>query len=103
MPARTDHPGPVRSRMPDIELDLPCRIAPDLFFAEKPEQIRQARTLCWGCPARDSCLTGALQRGEPWGVWGGELILHGAIIPGKRARGRPRGASIVGGASKLSA
>jgi len=39
---------------------------------------------------RAACLAGALHRGEPWGVWGGELLLRGAIVPTKRARGRPR-------------
>jgi WhiB family transcriptional regulator, redox-sensing transcriptional regulator len=73
---------------------LPCSAAPDLFFAERPEQIRQARALCLQCPARGPCLEGALQRAEPWGVWGGQLILSGAIIPAKRGRGRPRSASI---------
>ena len=32
----------------------------------------------------------ALDRGEPWGVWGGQLFLQGAVIPRKRPRGRPR-------------
>jgi WhiB family transcriptional regulator, redox-sensing transcriptional regulator len=80
----------------------PCTAAPDLFFAERPEEIRQARALCLQCPARGPCLDGALQRAEPWGVWGGQLILNGAIIPGKRARGRPRGASPRRGASTPS-
>jgi WhiB family transcriptional regulator, redox-sensing transcriptional regulator len=79
--------------VPQLHFDAatPCSAAPDLFFAEKPEQILQARALCLQCPARRPCLDGALQRAEPWGVWGGELILRGAIIPTKRARGRPRG------------
>ena len=42
------------------------------------------------CPVRDLCLTGAKQRREPWGVWGGELFLQGVVIPRKRPRGRPR-------------
>ena len=39
---------------------------------------------------RDLCLSGALERREPWGVWGGELFLQGVVIPRKRPRGRPR-------------
>jgi WhiB family transcriptional regulator, redox-sensing transcriptional regulator len=70
--------------------DLPCRQDPDLFFAESPQDVEQAKALCRGCRARIACLTGALGRGEPWGVWGGELLVHGAIIPRKRPRGRPR-------------
>ena len=34
--------------------------------------------------------TGALERREPWGVWGGELFDAGRVIPRKRPRGRPR-------------
>ena len=33
---------------------------------------------------------GALERGEPWGVWGGEILHQGAVIPRKVKRGRPR-------------
>jgi WhiB family redox-sensing transcriptional regulator len=39
---------------------------------------------------RLACLAGALERGEPWGVWGGELLQNGVITAGKRPRGRPR-------------
>ena len=49
---------------------------------------RQA--LCQDCPVQALCLDGALERREPWGVWGGELFLQGVVIPRKRPRGRPR-------------
>ena len=39
---------------------------------------------------RRACLTGALERHEPWGVWGGEIFERGVVIPRKRPRGRPR-------------
>jgi WhiB family redox-sensing transcriptional regulator len=69
---------------------LPCRTDPDLFFAESPQDVRLAQALCARCPVRAACLAGALQRGEPWGVWGGALFLRGAITAEKRPRGRPR-------------
>ncbi|MEP7022773.1 MAG: WhiB family transcriptional regulator [Actinomycetota bacterium] len=69
---------------------LPCSSNPQLFFAEHPDDLQRARALCGSCPSRLACLDGALQRAEPWGVWGGELFLSGAIIPDKRPRGRPR-------------
>jgi len=69
---------------------LPCTDDPDLFFAESPEDVELAKDLCRGCPARIACLTGALERREPWGVWGGELFLRGEVVPRKRPRGRPR-------------
>jgi WhiB family redox-sensing transcriptional regulator len=55
--------------------------------------------MCRGCRARLACLAGALERREPWGVWGGELLMDGAIVPHKRARGRPRKAVVTIGAS----
>jgi WhiB family redox-sensing transcriptional regulator len=73
------------------EADLPCRSAdPELYFAESPSDVEIAKAMCQGCPVRAECLAGALERREPWGVWGGELFLSGAVIPRKRPRGRPR-------------
>jgi WhiB family redox-sensing transcriptional regulator len=69
---------------------LPCTDDPDLFFAESPVDVEFAKALCQGCPARLACLAGAIERREPWGVWGGELFLRGEIVPRKRPRGRPR-------------
>ena len=69
---------------------LPCTDNPDLFFAESPQDVECAKDLCRSCPARLACLAGALERREPWGVWGGELFLRGEIVPRKRPRGRPR-------------
>jgi WhiB family transcriptional regulator, redox-sensing transcriptional regulator len=70
---------------------LPCRTNDaELFFAESPSDVELAKALCQGCPVRAECLAGALERREPWGVWGGELFLSGVVIPRKRPRGRPR-------------
>lgn len=70
--------------------EFPCADDPDLFFAESPDDVELAKSLCGGCQFRASCLAGAIERREPWGVWGGELFLRGEIVPRKRARGRPR-------------
>jgi WhiB family redox-sensing transcriptional regulator len=70
---------------------LPCRVNDsDLWFAESPSDVEFAKALCRDCPVRDLCLNSALDRREPWGVWGGELFLQGVVIPRKRPRGRPR-------------
>jgi len=70
---------------------LPCHVVdPDLFFAESPADVERAKALCLDCPLRPACLDGALERREPWGVWGGELVLQGVVVPRKRPRGRPR-------------
>ncbi len=70
---------------------LPCRSNdPELFFAESPADVELAKALCRTCPVRNECLAGALERREPWGVWGGELLISGAVVARKRPRGRPR-------------
>ena len=75
----------------DARADIPCleRDAA-LWFAESPAEVEFAKTLCAGCPARAACLAGAIDREEPWGVWGGALFVHGVIVASKRPRGRPR-------------
>jgi WhiB family redox-sensing transcriptional regulator len=74
----------------DYRRNVPCADDPELFFAESPGDVERAKALCRECPARAACLAGALKRREPWGVWGGELFLRGAIVRHKRPRGRPR-------------
>jgi WhiB family redox-sensing transcriptional regulator len=73
-----------------LSLDLPCIEEPELFFAESPQDVEQAKAMCRGCRVRLACLAGALERREPWGVWGGELLIRGTIVPRKLPRGRPR-------------
>jgi len=70
---------------------VPCHEAdPDLWFAESPIELELAKALCADCPIRSLCLDEALERQEPWGVWGGEILERGAIVARKRPRGRPR-------------
>jgi WhiB family redox-sensing transcriptional regulator len=70
---------------------LPCHVHPaELWFADTPSGVEEAKSLCRTCPSRAACLTGAQERQEPWGVWGGELFEQGVIVPRKRPRGRPR-------------
>lgn len=75
---------------------LPCRVHdPELWFAERPADVEAAKALCSGCPLIELCLDGAIQRREPWGVWGGQLVLAGVVVPRKRPRGRPRKDSVA--------
>ncbi|MFC5946491.1 WhiB family transcriptional regulator [Micromonospora harpali] len=62
------------------EAAIPCRTDPDLWFAESPEDVEFAKALCGGCPIRQACLARALEREEPWGVWGGELVRGGPHV-----------------------
>jgi hypothetical protein len=78
---------------PEQLTQTPCRTAdPDLWFAERPTQLDVARALCADCPIKQACLEGALERAEPWGVWGGEIVQEGVVLAYKRGRGRPSNA-----------
>jgi WhiB family redox-sensing transcriptional regulator len=70
---------------------IPCRTGdPELWFAEQSAQVEQAKALCRECPLQQGCLAGAIERAEPWGVWGGEVFVAGQVVASKRGRGRPR-------------
>lgn len=60
-----------------------------LFFSEELQDIAKAKQVCARCPVMAECLEGALERREPWGVWGGQLLLNGRVLQSKRRRGRP--------------
>lgn len=61
----------------------------EVFFSEDLYDIARAKHLCGTCPVKARCLDGAIERREPWGVWGGELFLNGRVLAQKRRRGRP--------------
>lgn len=60
-----------------------------VFFSEDLGDIATAKRLCAECPVVGPCLEGALDREEPYGVWGGQLFLNGKMLTVKRRRGRP--------------
>lgn len=62
----------------------------ELWFAESTYEVERAKALCGPCPLRAACLAGAVERAEPWGVWGGEVFIGGLMVATKRGRGRPR-------------
>ena len=61
----------------------------DLFFSEQLDDILRAKAFCRECRVRTACLESAVDRREPWGVWGGELFVNGKVLTTKRRRGRP--------------
>ncbi len=63
--------------------------AADMFFSEDLGDIAAAKRICTDCPVLGPCLQGALERREPWGVWGGQLFMNGRMLTVKRRRGRP--------------
>jgi WhiB family redox-sensing transcriptional regulator len=90
------------SSLPDDEAavaslwSIPCHEGdPELWFADTPAGVEQAKALCLTCPLKVECLAGALDRAEPWGVWGGELLEQGIVVPRKRPRGRPRKSDVA--------
>jgi len=87
-----------RHSRPETEThaELPCRSNPDVFFENSdPISVIEAKTLCRACPVATACLTGALERRESWGVWGGALFEGGQVIPFKRPPGRPQRLAIA--------
>jgi WhiB family redox-sensing transcriptional regulator len=60
-----------------------------LFFSDHVLDIARAKAICAKCALRTSCLEDAIDREEPWGVWGGELLSMGRIVANKRPGGRP--------------
>jgi len=60
-----------------------------LFFSDEVLEIARAKAICSKCPLQSQCLDAALERLEPWGVWGGQLIANGRVVAHKRPRGRP--------------
>jgi hypothetical protein len=102
-PPRDDRPAAGPPRLPavpprttiDVEIDRQARCADPraslthLFFSEDLIELARARAICALCTVRERCLGRALERQEPWGVWGGELLLDGVVVAEKRGRGRP--------------
>ena len=99
-------PDPYLQRPPDRSLDgsrhepnvaraLVARCADGngtmvgLFFSDHVVDIARARAMCAVCPLQSQCLASALEREEPWGVWGGQLLSGGRIIADRRPCGRP--------------
>lgn len=60
-----------------------------LFFSDEPIELARAQAFCLRCMLREECLAGALEREEPYGVWGGEILIEGKVVAERRLRGRP--------------
>ena len=73
----------------DVGAALPCANNPHLWFSERPADLELAKAGCRLCPLRGPCLAGAVERAEPCGVWGGEIIQRGRVLAVKRPPGRP--------------
>lgn len=87
--AETPTDEPVRVRAPRARCADGHGTLTHLFFSDDVVDIARAKAICSKCDLRASCLDAALERAEPWGVWGGELLDTGRIVVHKRPRGRP--------------
>jgi WhiB family redox-sensing transcriptional regulator len=85
-----EQPGAVAS---DVWAAARCRVGDGslagLFFSDELQDIARAKSICSECPVIVECLEGAIDRHEPWGVWGGQMFLNGRILATRRRRGRP--------------
>lgn len=53
------------------DLTRPCADEPDLFYADHPRSIAEAKALCGMCDQRAACLRAGLTLSNGYGVWGG--------------------------------
>ena len=88
-PPGQDDQGEVASRAPVARCADGHGTLTALFFSDNIHDIARAKAMCALCPLQEQCLADALEREEPWGVWGGELLSGGRIIANKRPAGRP--------------
>jgi hypothetical protein len=44
---------------------------PEQWFSPFPQAIARAKAICHGCPHQAPCLSGAIERRETYGIWGG--------------------------------
>lgn len=72
--------------------DAACRDADQsLFFAEVGSNgitIAAAKRVCLGCPVRSHCLTEAIERDDPHGIWGGLTPAERQALYRRRPRAR---------------
>lgn len=61
-----------------------CSGRTELFFADDPDVIAEAKALCWDCPVRPDCLEAALASPALVGVWGGLTEQERRQSPGVR-------------------
>lgn len=58
----------------------------DLFFGERGDSTEEAKAVCRRCPVREPCLEYAMERNEPFGVWGGYSYRGRKNLRSKRHR-----------------
>ncbi|MEU0119083.1 WhiB family transcriptional regulator [Streptomyces bobili] len=90
--------APVSTDVPDRPRPACAGEDPELFFPIGDTgpallQIEEAKAVCRRCPLIESCLQGALERGEAAGVWGGLSEKERRSLKRRAARERAAAAS----------
>ncbi|MFD9285554.1 WhiB family transcriptional regulator [Streptomyces mirabilis] len=90
--------APVSTDAPDRPRPACADEDPELFFPIGDTgpallQIEEAKAVCRRCPLMESCLQGALARGEAAGVWGGLSEKERRSLKRRGARKRAAAAS----------
>lgn len=44
----------------------------EIFFSNEPEEVLEAKNVCFTCPVRKECIKWALESSTIWGIWGGK-------------------------------
>lgn len=79
------------------DVEMPCQdesVDSEWWFSYADDKTELAKSICRsgrdgaGCPAKELCLSGAIKRKEFWGVWGGEIVRHGEVVPYQRIDAR---------------
>ncbi|MGI9646564.1 MAG: WhiB family transcriptional regulator [Ilumatobacteraceae bacterium] len=77
--------APVRARCADGHGSLS-----HLFFSDDDHDLARAKSICGPCRLRRTCVSGAVERAERYGVWGGKIFVEGEPVEFRRKRGRPK-------------
>ena len=73
----------------NLTFDQPNRISDFDSEIDHDFELARAKAICRTCGLQETCLSGAIDREETYGVWGGKFVFEGVPIEFKRKRGRP--------------
>ena len=62
------------------ELALCAQTDPEVFFPPIGAHGHEAKAVCSRCPVAAECLLDALERNEPYGIWGGLNVNERAAV-----------------------